>query len=150
MLYAGTDGNYEILSVPDSANVVLSFKNGKPEWTEPDELAAKTGFLRFIKGSYVGDAKARTIDLGVTPKLFWYGTGTTFDTAWLDGHTSSGGYTVSKPNNADMIRTYNAFIQLSGNKLKTWNDASEMYTQWGANCRHYNEPGVVYNWTAIY
>lgn len=150
MLYAGNDGTFEILQAPGDEDTVISFANGKPEWIKAAELAARAGFLRVKQGSYTGNGEVRTIELGITPKLFWMIGGTTAGTAWLDGYSNSSYYPVDLPGTSD-DHNYTAGITLNGDTLNTWHNATQTdVDRHGAGAIHYNAPGTVYNWMALY
>ena len=149
LLYGGS-GGLEALDPPDTAGSLLRFTGGAPQWSAPEETVAALGVIRTAQGTYSGNAAARTITLSVTPKvLVVLGGGETCCVLLQDQRmgrtiqcsqaTSSGGY----PN-------YTAGLELQGNKLTAWMNASSTAIQCGASPRAWNAAGTTYTYLALY
>ena len=129
----------------------LSRLSGLPIWmTTAEETVAALGVIRTAQGTYSGNAAARSITLSVAPKLLVVLGGGETCCVLLQGQrmgrtlmctqaTSGGGY----PN-------YTAGLELQGNKLTAWMNASSSAIQCGAAPKAWNAAGTAYTYLALY
>ena len=149
-LLQSSGGQLQLLP-PGGSGDFLRMSGGKPGWETVEQVAEYAGFLRMKTGTYSGNGAARTLELGITPKMIViHGSHNPYTSnqvmsslihdnavALANGAAYMELYTYTS--NSGGILTGSATTKLSGSKL-IFSNGNAMG----------NKSGKSYTWTAIY